>query len=131
MKNLEQIRAKNALEAAKEKIAGKEGGELIKKIPPLIMNHGILATGAYAFDDKNEGFKAAFGAIAKHLADKDIALVPSECQSAKGLMEYLSTKADSYVLQQVTAETMAWLSYARRFIKKDKEDKRHESNTNH
>ena len=52
MKNLEQIRARNALKCQSEhgsEIIGEEGGMVIKKLPQLIMNHGLLATAAFAF----------------------------------------------------------------------------------
>ncbi|MDD4441258.1 MAG: type III-B CRISPR module-associated protein Cmr5 [Kiritimatiellae bacterium] len=118
--NLEQIRARNALKAGKTKMSGKENGEVIKKIPPLIMNHGLLAIGAYAFDEKNRGYKAAVDAIAEHLADKEIGLLPKEFQAdTQGLMDYLCNKADSFQLKQCTAEAIAWLNYARRFVKKN------------
>ena len=117
MKNLEQIRAKNAKAAADHNIAGPNGGEVIKKIPPLIMNHGLLAIGAYAFDEKT-GFKGAVDAIARHLADPDIACVPQGCTDTATLMDYLSNKATSHQLKRCTVEAMAWLNYARRFIKK-------------
>lgn len=119
MQNLEQIRARNAMQAAaKGKMSGNNGGEVIKKIPPLILNHGLLAIGAYAFDEKT-GFKNAVDAIARHLADKNINLLPDTYTAdTSGLMSYLSTKADSNALRRCTAEAMAWLNYARRFIKK-------------
>ena len=117
--NLEQIRARNAMKAGETKISGKENGEVIKKIPPLIMNHGLLAIGAYAFDEKNKGYRDAVDAIAAHLADKEITLLPSTYPAnTQGLMEYLCNEADSFQLKQCTAEAMAWLNYARRFIKK-------------
>jgi CRISPR/Cas system CMR-associated protein Cmr5 small subunit len=118
MQNLEQIRAKNAMKAAEQRIAGANGGEVIKKIPPLIINHGLLAIGAYAFDEKT-GYKGVIDAIAKHLADPAIALLPTQyTENTDGLMKYL-TAADSNALKLCTAEAMAWLNYARRFIKKD------------
>lgn len=118
MKNLEQIRAQNAIEASRKTVSGKDGGEVIKKIPPLILNHGLLAVGAYAFDDKNQGYEEVVDAIARHLADPHIALLPTDKSNTAGLMEYLSTTADSLALKRCTAEAMAWLNYARRFIKK-------------
>ncbi|MDR0535617.1 MAG: hypothetical protein LBG65_04610 [Puniceicoccales bacterium] len=119
MKNREQIRAKNALAAAEQKIAGANGGEVIKKIPPHILNNGLLAIGAYAFDEKT-GYKGAIDALARHLADKEIGLLPTPKYSADtaGLMKYLSSEADSNALKLCTAEALAWLNYARRFIKK-------------
>jgi CRISPR/Cas system CMR-associated protein Cmr5 small subunit len=45
MKNLEQVRARNALKLAMEThLEGKQGGDMIKKVPSLILNHGLLAT---------------------------------------------------------------------------------------
>lgn len=118
MRNLEQIRARNALAASKEAardIRGKFNGDVIRKIPNLVMNHGLLATGAYAFS--NEGYLVAFNFIARHLADKDIAIVPSLIKTCADLLGYLSEEADSQTLKLATAETMAWLVYAKRFVK--------------
>jgi hypothetical protein len=118
MQNLEQIRARNALAAAEQKIAGKDGGEVVKKIPPLFINHGLLAIGAYAFDEKT-GYKGVVDAIAAHLADPAVALLPTKfSKDTAGLMRFLSTEADSNALRLCTNEAMAWLNYARRFIKK-------------
>jgi len=121
MQNLEQIRARNVLAFAKSgKISGKDGGEVIKKIPPLLLNHGLLATAAYSFSEK-EGWQKVFDAIARHLADPDIAVVPADRVKDRGsLVDYLThEKTTSEVLKLATAETMAWLQYARRFVKKE------------
>ena len=43
MVNLEQKRAINAFEACSaEKFGGKAGGEVVKKLPPLIRGNGML-----------------------------------------------------------------------------------------
>lgn len=120
MQNLEQIRARNVLKLAKTgAIPGQEGGEVIKKIPPLIQNHGLLATVAYSFDEKKEAWKKVFDAVATHLADPAIALVPAEIVDRDKLMDYLTSEGvTSKNLQLATAETMAWLQYARRFVKR-------------
>jgi CRISPR/Cas system CMR-associated protein Cmr5 small subunit len=120
MQNLEQIRARNVLAFAKSgRISGKEGGEVIKKIPPLILNHGLLATAAYSFTEK-EGWQKVFDAIAQHLADKDIAIVPESVKDRQSLMDFLTQKeTTSETLKLATAEAMAWLQYARRFVKKE------------
>jgi CRISPR/Cas system CMR-associated protein Cmr5 small subunit len=120
MQNLEQIRARNVLSFAKSgRVSGKEGGEVIKKIPPLILNHGLLATAAYSFTEK-EGWQKVFDAIAQHLADKDIAIVPESVKDRQSLMDYLTKKeTTSETLKLATAEAMAWLQYARRFVKKE------------
>jgi hypothetical protein len=119
MQNLEQIRAHNVFKFAKSgKISGDQGGEVIKKIPPLILNHGLLATAAYSFTEK-EGWQKVFDAIAQHLADKDIALVPDTVKDRKALMEFLTDRnTSSQTLKLATTESMAWLHYARRFVTK-------------
>jgi hypothetical protein len=119
MQNLEQIRARNVLAFANSvKISGKDGGEVIKKIPPLILNHGLLATAAYSFE--KEGWQKVFDAIAQHLADKDIAIASKLVTNRETLMDFLTNKdTTSETLKVATAETMAWLQYARRFVKKE------------
>jgi CRISPR/Cas system CMR-associated protein Cmr5 small subunit len=122
MQNLEQIRARNVLAfALSGRISGKKGGEVIKKIPPLILNHGLLATAAYSFTEK-EGWQKVFDAIAQHLADKDIAIVPESVKDRQSLMDFLTQKeTTSETLKLATAEAMAWLQYARRFVEKEDE----------
>ena len=123
MKNLEQIRAANALRCQREnedredgdKIEGKQKGEVIKKIPTMILNHGLLATMADAVE--NKGKTIAFDHIARHLADPEIGIVPTDIKNHSKLLEYLTSKdANSELLKQATSETMAWLGYARRFV---------------
>ena len=122
MQNLEQVRARNALKFATkdgEKVCGPQGGEVIKKLPPLILNHGLLATAAYSFTEK-VGWQLTFDAIAQHLADPDVAVLPAEkVKDRASLLSFLAEKdTTSEVLKLATIETMAWLQYARRFVKK-------------
>jgi len=119
MQNLEQIRARNVLNFSKTgAVSGDKGGEVIKKIPPLILNHGLLATAAYSFTEK-EGWQKVFDAIAVHLADKDIGVVPESVKDRQTLMGFLTSKdTTSESLKLATAEAMAWLQYARRFVTK-------------
>jgi len=120
MQNLEQIRAFNALTFANSgAVSGKDGGDVIKKIPPLILNHGLLATAAFSFEDKKGDWQKVFDAIAVHLSDDAIAIVPKSVNDRTSLMVFLTEKSTtSQVLQMATAETMAWLQYARRFVKR-------------
>ena len=119
MQNLDQIRARNALNFANQgAVSGDKGGEVIKKVGPLILNHGLLATAAYSFTEK-EGWQRVFDAIAIHLADKDIAVVPNEVKDRQTLMTFLTQPATaSETLKLATAEAMAWLTFAVRFVKK-------------
>lgn len=117
MKNLEQIRAAHALSYAKAGLGtrGKQGGNVLKKLPALIMSNGLLAAGAFAYAQHDTtGWSTCFDHIAKHLADPDIGIAPGHDTLDK-LMDFLSTKADSQVLKLATEEALAWLSYARRF----------------
>ena len=122
MQNLEQIRARNALlcdEDDGKLIVGPKGGDVIKNMPSLILNHGLLATAAYAFTEK-EGWQKVFDHVAKHLADGDIAIVPDSVDSHRDLMDFLTKPGTtSETLKLATAETLAWLSFARRFIRKN------------
>jgi hypothetical protein len=122
MQNLEQVRARNALTFATQhgrNVTGAQGGEVIKKLPPHILNHGLLATAAYSFTEK-QGWQLTFDAIARHLADPAIAIAPTSVNDRASLMNFLTDKsATSETLKLATAETMAWLQYARRFVKKE------------
>jgi hypothetical protein len=122
MQNLEQVRARNAMEFARnhgEQVRGAEGGEVIKKLPPHILNHGLLATAAYSFTERR-GWQLIFDAIARHLADPDIRVVPTQVKDRSTLLDYLTAKdTTSAVLKLATNETMAWLQYARRFVRKE------------
>lgn len=123
MKNLEQVRAYNANLFAIEvgnRVQGSQGGEVIKKIPPLILNHGLLATAAYSFSEKSDGWELVFDAIAKHLADPQVNIVPaSKVKNREQLLDHLTApEATSEMLKRATNETMAWLQYARRFVKR-------------
>ena len=112
MKNLEQIRAKNALNA---KIGtGKEGGEAIaKKVPAMIIENGFL--GAYAFaSETGKGYLDVFNAIISHLTE--VGLVPP----GKGNIMHFC-ELDANALRAVTAEAMAYLNYLRRLAKSSKE----------
>jgi len=112
MKNLEQIRAKNALNAVvKYNFKGKNDGEVAKKVPTMILENGILATATFARESKG-GYESVFHAIIDHL--KNINMMP---QNEMKIIEWLVVN-DSSHLRSVTAEIMAYLSYLRRFAKK-------------
>lgn len=127
MRNQEQIRARNALIFAKdhgENIRGSQGGEVIKKLPSLILNHGLLATAAYSYTEK-EGWMLTFDAIAKHLSDPDIGIL-KDAKTRQELMDQLTSEgATSQTLRLATAESMAWLGFARRFVRKPLEAANH------
>ena len=116
MKNLEQIRAANAMAAALKpgaNYAGRQGGGgVAKKIPPLIINHGLLQVLAYARSEGG-GFNSICDRMSEHLAQ----IIPELAQvtNASSLLQVLAL-GDSVLLKRATSEALAWLNYARRFI---------------
>ena len=123
LRNLAQIRAKNAYAAARDTaFAGKDGGEVVKKIPALIVSDGLLGTLAFAID-KEGGHQAVFEAVLRHLQDGDIA--DATARDADGeLGTWFNRLADASAeqLRQTTAEVLAYLAFLRRFAKKGKAD---------
>lgn len=119
MRNLEQIRAQNALKAARDQtFKGANDGEVVKKIPAMIRESGLL--GAMAFAKENAGktnHADVFCAIAAHL--KTIGKLPGSKTDLEGFLADLCA-ADAVALRAVTAEAMAYLNYLRRFADKKK-----------
>ena len=130
MQNLNQIRARHALDFANQHkeldpktqkfittIAGKNGGEVVKKIPPAIMNNGLLAAMAYSMDDEQKSWKEVFNGIAAHVSSPTIGIAPPDKNNAELLLDWLTQKDTSSVkLREATDEAMIWLEFARRFV---------------
>ena len=127
MKNLEQIRATNAMAYAQADVAkgGQNSGEVVKKLPALIMSNGLLAAGAFAYA-KGTGWSACFDHMAQHLADPEIAVVEAKANKLDELLKFLSNSADSSTLKLATEEALAWLAYAKRFVKKGRDEEAEE-----
>lgn len=118
MKNLDQIRAHNAVQCLQQKFKGKEGGEVIKKQPAYILNDGLLATLAFGIH-KGGDFLEAGNVIAKHLACPGIALyTPQQGHQISGrdLLETLARQETDILLRRATAEALAFLNYLKRFV---------------
>jgi len=126
MQNLEQKRAAHALEWASEVTRGKADGEVVKKIPPLVMNNGILASMAFAVEPGKDGYKnpghySVFKAIVSHLQENTKLNIPKDSSNSNvESFLALAAKRDSIFLRAVTGEALAYLSYLRRFVKKGK-----------
>lgn len=129
MKNLEQIRARNALTMMgkycdrKKQDNGDEDeeskyGDALTGFPALIIDNGLLAALAYGWAKKKQHLMIC-NDIAQHLASDDIRLVGEMANNVKGLLDYLKDK-DSTALRLCTAEALAFLNYLRRFVKADK-----------
>ncbi|CAN5360137.1 hypothetical protein BH23VER1_BH23VER1_27120 [soil metagenome] len=126
MQNYEQLRAQSALAYAHSNVpkGGKEGGEVVKKIPAMIIGNGLLAAAAFAFENaqernqENRGWAACFDHIARHLSSQEIGIL-KEADNVARLIEEL-TESDSQTLKLATAEAMEWLGYARRFVVRER-----------
>ena len=115
MKNLDQLRAGNALRASREhknEFTGEDGGEAPKKIPMEIRTNGLLGSMTFALE-KN-GRRAIYEkAILPHLRQRweD---VPVDLEEA---VKWLCSR-NANTLRIITAETLAYLNYFRRLAKK-------------
>ena len=113
MRNLEQIRAKHALDfiSNNDAITGPDGGNILSKIPTMIVADGLLATAAFA-KAKGGGYESTVDNIFAHLKSQAITSDINE----------LVTK-EALVLQRATLEAIAYSNYVKRFGKaKRKED---------
>lgn len=121
LRNLEQIRAKDAIEAAPNIKAGNDGGKAVaKKVPAMIMANGFIGALAFALDD-NAGLLSVFEAVLKHLQAVNMNFGLPTGDPTR-FLDGLCAK-DAATLRAVTDEAMAYLSYLRRFAKPGKETK--------
>lgn len=120
VRNLEQIRAKNAYAARDEIGTGKEGGRAVaKKVPAMIVANGFIGALAFAIED-NGGYLTVFQAIIGHLHDAHLNCGIGATEPGKFLDELCGRDADT--LRAVTAESLAYLNYLRRFAKPGKDE---------
>ena len=121
MKNLEQVRAFNALEAVKQ---GGFSRKDINGIPALVQSCGLLATAAFVSTGQKarDGMWKAMDAVARHLRDPlvgpRLTMPPSQvANETKAMLRELAEKQSSALIA-ATTETIAFLSYLKRFAPK-------------
>ena len=116
IENLDLLRAKHAYTAATTgPFSGENGGEVVKKLPPMIRENGLLGALAYALEKNNSGdYQKAFDVICGHLNE----LKKVEAKDAAGLLDELIKDSDSLKLRVATAEALLYLNYLRRFAEK-------------
>ncbi len=122
MRNLEQIRAANSLAAgSRQDYRGVNDGQVVKKVPAMIRENGILGALAFAVEKndrgqvKNEGHYNVWRAIIDHLATRGIDRLTAVV-TPEGFIEQLSgPQAPSVMLRDATDEALAYLNYLRRF----------------
>lgn len=124
VQNLDQIRAANAIKYRNTTFAGVDGGGIVKKVPTMIRENGFLGALAFALerdknnDKKNPGHYQVFECILEHL--KTLNRVPPDRKTPDDLMEFLIER-DSAKLRDVTAESLLYMNYLRRFAKPGKD----------
>ena len=120
MKNLEQIRALHAMkfwekQRANADVGGENGGDVIRGLGSLIINNGLLATIAFA-TEKKKGYQSFMENIGGYLCSQGANgrnLWGEPTATLEGFLNKL-TGSDSQMLQQATAETLAYISYLKR-----------------
>jgi len=122
MKNLDQIRAANAL-LHKDRIANSQGGgDAISGFPMLVLTDGLLASLAFACEWRNQqtgarkhpGEHTVATAICDHLHHAQIAVC--RATDADGLLAELARQDTDILLRRATAEALAFLNYLKRFV---------------
>ena len=120
---LDQIRAKVALEK-KDKIKHSEGGsDKSKSFPTLLRTNGLLSALAFAIDKnagsrKEDAYYSIAEAIVAHLNEVrkgDPSIVSETIVDPEHLAKYLAEHASPAQFRRITAETLAFLNYLRRF----------------
>lgn len=120
MENLAQLRARHAVDWAPHVKPGKGDGKasaVVKKVPAQIIQNGFLGALAFALED-NPGHLSVFKGAINHLAEirqKGFDLGIAETEPERFFSTLCTDPAE--VLRAVTAETMAYLEYLRRFVK--------------
>jgi CRISPR type III-B/RAMP module-associated protein Cmr5 len=116
MKNLDQIRARNALKSAVE-VRKEEGeGNALSGYPSLIINNGLMPTLAFSMEKEGQHLRIA-DAIAAHLVHMDgNDVIQLEQPKAQSLLRKLG-ESDAATLQLCSSEALAFLSFLKRFAK--------------
>lgn len=113
MKNYEQIRAARAIVDGKnESLLGTDGGNILSKIPTMIVADGLLAAAAFACS-KGGGHEVCMNSIFDHLKDVRILDAEGLDQQIKNLAE----SKDPVLLRRATTEAIAYANYLKRFGK--------------
>jgi len=122
MKNLDQIRAHNAL-LHKDRIANSQGGgDAISGFPMLVLTDGLLAALAFSCEWKNQqsgarkhpGEYTVASAIAEHLRHQQNPIC--NATDADDLLHELADGNSDALLRRATGETLAFLNYLKRFV---------------
>ncbi len=117
MKNLEQIRAANALGCA-----DALDRQAVRKLPAMVLANGLLAAAAFSLDSESRrNMRTVWVAIGKHLHQRGhLKAAPTGQDDNATVKSYLKELCarSSGELQNATAEALAYLGYLKRFTPK-------------
>ncbi len=118
-KNFEQLRAAHAFDAVSK--GGFDRND-VNALPALIRSSGLLATAAFASvgQDARRGIWNVMDAVARHLRSEDFGPLLTKIahgaqQNPTKVMLHELAERDSHSLIRATAESLAFLSYLKRF----------------
>ncbi|MBN2069603.1 MAG: hypothetical protein JW739_08210 [Opitutales bacterium] len=116
MNNLEQVRARHALEYWKNAPTseGKNGGDVVSGLSATIINNGLLSMISFAIDKKG-GHLRLINNICQYLSQERKIFNVTLTSDNSGIT-YLDTLSNvsSIALQQATDEALAYLTYLKR-----------------
>ena len=120
MKNLEQLRAAAAFSFWSNRRPDEKGdtAELFRALAARLLNQGLLSALALAkepsFLERHGSVEAIMGEVGRFLASRERGLLPFGVQSLDDFIGGLTSHPSS-LLQQATAEAIAYLGYLKQF----------------
>jgi CRISPR-associated protein Cmr5 len=117
VKNLEQIRAANALACA-----DSLERQAVRKLPALLLANGLLAAASFSLDSESrKSMRAIWAAIGNHLHQRGhlkAALTGADDNAkVRSFLKELAGRS-SPELQRASSEALAYLGYLKRFTPK-------------
>jgi len=124
MKNIDQIRSSNAHNWERFCNSAHNNTSFTPadtaKLPAMILSNGLLGTLAYAMQEgkpTRSGINAVMDEIAAHLVSPEVGFPELHgATDAKSLSTKLAM-GEALTLQRATSESLAYLSYLKRFSK--------------
>lgn len=120
MQNLDQVRAKNALNAAGARNGGQPAFTRadVAGFPALILQNGLLSAFAYATEDgkpTRAGIRYACDRTAEHLSRHGIPVLQDTADARSMIGALSNPPATSSDLQRATTEALLFFAYLKRF----------------
>ncbi len=124
MKNLEQTRAAQALKFwssdAAKKLGAREATEILRRLPPLILTNGLLASLAHA-KASPDSWRIVLEEIGAFLSPGKMEVLPVPAPNLDSFLQALTNElSDSLLLQRATAEALLYLGYLQRLAPRPK-----------